>query len=368
MKSFCKYFRFIFMHPKDAYHILIQRISAFTYYPERERKNVIQILLDQIQHLVRYGKPERYYFLYGLDTRYGQEYDSYVSYPIFKKQRDFLNFRQSPECNNCCILRNKYLFGIFSKSLGISTPRNRYYYQNGVLYDIQEREEAFLLETSFLRLCSSQHHLFVKSIKGECGYEVFKLDISNKMILLNNIKTSICELKKCLEGNDYIFQESVVQHHLMASLNPSSLNTLRLITVRNLKTGTVKVWPSELRIGVQGSNVDNATQGGIIVGVNLNDGTLKEYGFQRPEFGGRSERHPNSGIKYRDFKIPYFKEAVQQAIYFHSMLKDIHSIGWDIAFTENGPVFIEGNDNWEITGIQTTNGGMKQLFREDFYA
>ena len=49
------------------------------------------------------------------------------------------------------------------------------------------------------------------------------------------------------------------------------------------------------------------------------------------------------------------------------MLKDIHSIGWDIAFTENGPIFIEGNDNWEITGIQATNGGMKELFQEDFF-
>ncbi len=367
MRSFNKYLRFIFMHPKDAYHVLIKRITGFSYYPEKERKNIMLILVDQIRHLLKYGKPERFYFLYGLDTRYGQEYDSYVSYPIFMKRRDFLNYKQKPECNNCCILRDKFLFGIYSKSLGILTPPNRFYYKNGVLYDLQDREEGLFSEISFSRLCESEHHLFVKSIKGECGYEVFKLDICNERILLNNVYTSISKLKKYLEGNDFIFQENVVQHHLMASLNPSSLNTLRLITVRNLQSGIVKVWPSELRIGVQGSNVDNATQGGIIVGVNLSNGTLKKYGFQRPEFGGRSDRHPNSGIKYSDFTIPYFKEAVQKAIFFHSMLKDIHSIGWDIAFTENGPIFIEGNDNWEITGIQATNGGMKNIFNEDFY-
>ena len=37
-------------------------------------------------------------------------------------------------------------------------------------------------------------------------------------------------------------------------------------------------------------------------------------------------------------------------MFFHSMLKDIHSIGWDIAIGENGPIFIEGNDNWEALG------------------
>lgn len=367
MKSFGKYFHFVIMHPKDAYHMLIQRISGFSYYPEIKRKNVILILFDQIRNLIKYGKPERYYFLYGLDTKYGHEYDSYVSYPIFMKRRDFLNYKRSPEYNNCCILRNKLLFGIYSKSIGILTPPNRYYYQNGVLYEIKDTKEGFLSEISFQQLCTSNHHLFVKSIKGECGYEVFKLDICNEKILLNNAYSSISELKNIFGDNDFIFQECVVQNHLMASLNPSSLNTLRLITVRDLKTGTVKVWPSELRIGVKGNFVDNATQGAIIVGVNLNNGKLKQYGFQRPEFGGRSEKHPDSGIKYSDFTIPYFKEAVQEAILFHSMLKDIHSIGWDIAFTENGPIFIEGNDNWEITGIQATNGGMKELFQEDFF-
>ena len=49
------------------------------------------------------------------------------------------------------------------------------------------------------------------------------------------------------------------------------------------------------------------------------------------------------------------------------MLKDIHSIGWDIAIGKDGPVFIEGNDNWEINGPQVGNRGLKKEFEEYFY-
>ena len=49
------------------------------------------------------------------------------------------------------------------------------------------------------------------------------------------------------------------------------------------------------------------------------------------------------------------------------MLKDVHSIGWDIAIGANGPIFIEGNDNWEINGPQVGNGGLKKEFEEYFF-
>ena len=58
--------------------------------------------------------------------------------------------------------------------------------------------------------------------------------------------------------------------------------------------------------------------------------------------------------------------AVAMAKYFHSLL-DLHSIGWDIAIGENGPIFIEGNDNWEINGPQSCNRGLAKEFKEYFY-
>jgi hypothetical protein len=46
----------------------------------------------------------------------------------------------------------------------------------------------------------------------------------------------------------------------------------------------------------------------------------------------------------------------------HSFFYGIHSIGWDIAITEDGPVFIEGNDNWEIPTFQAYDRSFKKKF------
>ena len=45
----------------------------------------------------------------------------------------------------------------------------------------------------------------------------------------------------------------------------------------------------------------------------------------------------------------------------HKVMFRSHSIGWDVAITENGPVIIEGNDRWEISLIQAVHGGLGYL-------
>ena len=59
--------------------------------------------------------------------------------------------------------------------------------------------------------------------------------------------------------------------------------------------------------------------------------------------------------------IPYFQEAVREAIKLHNVMYRCHSVGWDIAITENGPIFIEGNGLWEISLLQAAHGGMKDI-------
>lgn len=53
-------------------------------------------------------------------------------------------------------------------------------------------------------------------------------------------------------------------------------------------------------------------------------------------------------------------------INFHKKIKGVNAIGWDIAITKNGPVFIEGNNNFEISGIQACERGMKKEIYQIF--
>lgn len=47
----------------------------------------------------------------------------------------------------------------------------------------------------------------------------------------------------------------------------------------------------------------------------------------------------------------------------HSFL-DLDSIGWDAAITEEGPIYVEGNDNWDIVLVQAVTSGLRDRFYE----
>ncbi len=106
--------------------------------------------------------------------------------------------------------------------------------------------------------------------------------------------------------------------------------------------------------------------GGVIVNIDTDTGKLEKYGFMKSQYGTIMEMHPYTGIKFEGITLPYIKEAVAQAIRFHSFL-NLHSIGWDIAITESGPYFIEGNDNWEIDVQQNALHPLDVYFKKYFY-
>ena len=120
-----------------------------------------------------------------------------------------------------------------------------------------------------------------------------------------------------------------------------------------------------LRMGAHGSTVDNWAKGGLIVGVD-NDGNLQEYGYYKPGYGTKTDKHPDTGVIFKGINIPFFEESLEKTKQFHSKLNHIHSIGWDVAITGDGPVFIEGNDSWELGFVQIVNGGIKEQLNAYF--
>lgn len=337
--------------------------SAKSYYPEKKARPAWKNYFLQIEQILRFGAPNSFFFMYGFDVKGRKERETYMNYRPFMIRRNYLNHGKNAH-NSTCILRNKLYFDIFARSIGVDTPRVIAYYTNNKLYSV---EQGFS-EISFNELRQKNNQvLFCKEMAGECGAGIFKLKIEDGKFYKNDIEINPKDLENLIYNSDYIFQELVEQHPRMSELYSKSVNTMRMVTVRSLKDGKIHLMPSILRIGANGSFVDNTSQGGIAVGFDLETGQLHQYGFHKPQYGLRTEIHPDSGIRLSDFYIPFIKEAEEKAMFFHSMLKDIHSIGWDIAIGSNGPIFIEGNDNWEINGPQVGNRGLKKEFEEYFY-
>lgn len=339
----------LILHPK-------QFCENKSYFPEKKQKSRFKIWLEQISQTLRYGTPNHFYFPYGFDVKNKEERAEYLHFIPFSQLR---KKGRKAEHSPTAILRDKLLFGMFTDYLGVSSPRNIAISDKDRILDLETKE--FISVPVFIKKYS-KGDFFAKPIDGECGDGIFHLQINDENIFINKKSSNIQDLKGRFANWRYLIQSTVIQHPLMASLHKQSINTIRLVTVRDTRSGKNSypiVFPSILRIGTGDSIVDNTSQGGLAVGIELYSGNLKEFGFYKPEYGTKVNIHPDSLIQFSSFQIPFFKECCEQACLLHSFLSDVNSIGWDVAIGPNGPVFIEGNDNWEINGPQICNGGLK---------
>lgn len=139
-------------------------------------------------------------------------------------------------------------------------------------------------------------------------------------------------------GSDYIVQDVVTQHKVLAAIHPRSLNTLRVISF--LFQGEVHISSSILRMGVKGSRLDNVSTGGLACPVQA-DGRLKSKAVDKNSQWVTS--HPGGAV-FSDIKIPSYGRVLAAIRRAHKDIPHFRIIGWDFSIDESGdPVFIEYN-------------------------
>lgn len=135
-----------------------------------------------------------------------------------------------------------------------------------------------------------------------------------------------------------LLEEWVTQHPKLDSLCSTSVNTLRVATLLgDRREGVVYAY---LRIG-NGEVVDNVDRGGMAAPIDLDTGVLTHVGADKA--GGRFTRHPQTGAMIPGFEVPYWQEAQDMALAAMRVVPQVRFVAWDIAITQQGPVFIEGN-------------------------
>lgn len=166
------------------------------------------------------------------------------------------------------------------------------------------------------------------------------------------------------EYDDYILQALIIQHHELARIHKTSINSIRICSL--LMDDGVHILSAILRMGAGGSRVDNATSGanaqygGISVGIN-EDGTLKKYAYGYYD-GKKSERHPG-GLLFDGFKVPSFEKAVELVRNAHPRIAHFRLVSWDIAIDADGnAVLIEANmRKGSINFHQFNNGPLFEM-------
>ena len=286
--------------------------------------------------------------------------DEYIVYehPFLNKMFKNNNYfdRKSGTYSANCIVTDKFYFYLFLKSLNLPTPKILYYTRKGRLfYDEYNRDKEIST------ILTHDMDAFAKQFDGQLGDGAFAIKVQDAKVYVNNVLVpSTDDLLKTFTTANYIIQERIIQHPALNKLCSTAVNTIRLVTLITPEEDIIPV-RAGLRIGREGNCVDNCAKGGIFVGIDMNTGKLMKKGIIKPPHGKIVYQHPDNGIVFEGYEIPFFKEAVELAKELHSKLYRIHSVGWDISITPAGPVFIEGNSLWEVSGTQAAVGGLKHI-------
>ena len=195
-------------------------------------------------------------------------------------------------------------------------------------------------------LCKDIGDVIIKPSLRSRGFGVLKMCVKDGFVDGEMPLSKLFDEYK----RDFLIEELVNQHPKMAALNPTSVNTIRLVTYRS--DMNVNLVYSVIRIGRSGQAIDNESAGGISTVINL-DGTLGKYAFGAP--GQDRIENTDNGIRLEGYCIPSYQKAVEMVKEAHLQLPFFDFIGWDIAIEEDGnPTMIEFNMTPDLS--QSANG------------
>lgn len=219
----------------------------------------------------------------------------------------------------------------------VKLPKTHVKNINGIYYaggNIITKEEA-------LNLCMNIKDSVIKHSLDTCqGKSILRFKCENGIVTGKHCPDTIEKLFDDYK-TDFIVQEAITQNEQMASLNPTSLNTVRIMTYWS-KKGVVPVF-AVVRMGRSGSVIDNASAGGMYCGVNM-DGSLKHEAYTLVPF--KAFDQSDSGIVFSEFKISEFDRLKAKAIELHSHLPYAKIIGWDLCLNADNEIeLVEINAN-----------------------
>jgi glutathione synthase/RimK-type ligase-like ATP-grasp enzyme len=331
----------------------------FSVYLRARGKKGFWLQLQELTELYRlYHYPPYQYFKHGL---YLESFDG--NFRNFLPPEWIHRFRNSinPKQYRLAVIDKKKFTDKMSKS-GFVVPQNLAYISrsrdilnmNGVKVSLKELL-SWLLETG-------NTQTFFKPTTGGGGRGVFKALATEEHFLINKKAINETALFNLLFANNrymnYLVQPFLIQHSLLNSINPAAVNTIRIDTFVN-EDETVHNGAA-LKIGSGTSWADNWAAGGFICQIHLETGELGAQATSKAKYGRHIVlRHPITGFEFSGVRLPFWEETKQLVKAAASLFLPLRALGWDVAITEQGPVIIEANHDYDIFLLQEAAHGLR---------
>lgn len=191
-------------------------------------------------------------------------------------------------------------------------------------------------EEDAILCCQNMKEVIIKPSRESKGNGVQLISVKDGVV--DKDGKPISQLFKKYKKN-FLIQPRVRQHHDMAALNPTSLNTLRILSYRSGME--IVIIYSVVRIGRLNQVIDNQSAGGLSTTISP-EGKLGKFSFGK--VGSDNIEKTDTGIILEGYQIPSYDKAIEFVKRLHFRLPFFHIIGWDVAIEENGePILIEFN-------------------------
>lgn len=319
----------------------------------REKENIwnqVTLSPEQIRKIEEvYGK--------GCDTRWHKYYQYFTgNFDPYYLPEVIYSTKMEPRFNPKFItnaLCDKGLLKILYGSIeGLYIPRTIVLNSSGIYYDCNRK---------LINLGEAIE--IIKNQLEKNGELIIKptLDsMSGKNVRILTSEHNITDLLKKDYKCNFIVQEKMTNQDDLKRLNPSSFNTLRVITY--ICDNEYFVAPVLLRIGGSQSHLDNAHAGGVFIGVK-EDGRLMESAFT--EYGEKYKEHPVTHIRFDGYKIHGVDCVVKMAIECHKHTPHLKMVSWDFSIDVLGRVvLIESNQYGQSVWLPQIAHG-KSIFGEN---
>ena len=207
------------------------------------------------------------------------------------------------------------------------------------------------------RFLKGKDIVFAKANTGEGGHGIKKLIVSE----IKDVDELYRDL--CRKGQ-YLIEEAIIQSDELNEINPYVVNSFRVVTIhKGAGEGAgAKVVSNALRINQDASEVIGCTND--LYFSLAEDGHISSNVID--DYANVYETHPMTGKRFSEVCIHDVKKAFEMCEEAAERIPQVRYIGWDVAFSVNGPVLVEGNEypGYGILQFYALNGSRTGHLKE----
>ncbi len=297
---------------------LFKRIKGMDY------KNMFNTI-DIVHKKCNKSKPSIFFDMIYCGLKYQAGYMDYKLFEMYElndKQRKTIVTRG---INNSIVKKynnqefNKY----FRDKLLFNKKFNKYLQRDWM--EVDGTEENFI---KFKEFCEKHNEIIVKPVDQMCGKGIEKFKVTKKNV--KEIYDNLVETKR------FLVEEVAIQCNEISKLHPSSINTMRIVTLNN------EIVAAFLRIGNNNNVVDNFNHDGLAAPINIETGIIDYLAIDKKM--DIYERHPITDEPILWFQIPKWPRIKRFVTQASKEIPEMGYVGWDVCLGEKDPCLIEGNE------------------------